>query len=69
MNFVNFQIFYFSEEILVKKFNDTLIIDDMDGFTRILKDPFLNFNNLINEFAIPLYFEELKVDRCDINVR
>lgn len=66
---VNLLTFYFSEEILIKKLNDTLIIDDMDGFTRILKDPLLNLNHLINEFAIPLYFEELKVDRCDINVR
>jgi len=41
----------------------------MDGFTHVLKDPILSFNHLINEFAIPLYFEELKVDRCDINVR
>lgn len=40
----------------------------MDGFTRILKDPILNLNNLINEFAIPLYFEELKVDCCDIDI-
>jgi len=41
----------------------------MDGFTRVLKDPILNLNHLINEFAIPLYFEELKIDRCDIDVR
>lgn len=41
----------------------------MDGFTRIIKDPVLKLNHLINEFAIPLYFEELKVDRCDIDVR
>jgi len=41
----------------------------MDGFTRILKDPLLNLTHLINEFAIPLYFEELKVDRYDIDVR
>lgn len=41
----------------------------MDGFTHILKDYNLNLNHLINEFAIPLYFEELKVDRLDIDVR
>jgi len=41
----------------------------MDGFTRVLKDPILNLNHLINEFAVPLYFEELKIDRCDIDVR
>lgn len=40
----------------------------MDGFTRVLKDPLLKLNHLINEFAIPLYFEELKIDRCDIDV-
>lgn len=58
----------FLEEALIKKLNDTLIIDDMDGFTRILKDPILKLNHLVNEFAIPLYFEELKIDRCDIDV-
>lgn len=41
----------------------------MDGFTCVLKDPILNLNHLINEFAIPLYFEELKIDRCDIDVK
>jgi len=56
------------EEALIKKLNDTLIIDDMDGFTRILKDSILKLNHLVNEFAIPLYFEELKIDRCDIDV-
>lgn len=40
----------------------------MDGFTRILKDPVLKLKHLVNEYAIPLYFEELKVDRNDINV-
>lgn len=45
------------------------MIDDMDGFARVLKDPVLNLHHLINEFAIPLYFEELKIDRCDIDVR
>lgn len=61
--------FIILEETLIKQFNDTLMIDDMDGFTRILKDPILNLNHFVNEFAIPLYFEELKVDRNDINVR
>lgn len=41
----------------------------MDGFAHILKDPILNLNHRINEFAIPLYFEELKVDRYDLDVR
>lgn len=41
----------------------------MDGFARVLKDPILNLSHLINEFAIPLYFEELKVDRADLEVR
>jgi len=62
-------LFIFLEENLIKKLNETLIIDDMDGFTHVLKNPILNLNHLLNEFAIPLYFEELKVDRCDINVR
>lgn len=61
--------FFVLEESLIKKLNDTLIIDDIDGFTCVLKDPMLNLNHLINEFAIPLYFEELKIDRCDIDVR
>jgi len=66
--FYNIQL-YFTEETTINKLNDTLIIDDMDGFTHVLKDPILNLNHLINEFAIPLYFEELKIDRCDIDVR
>lgn len=41
----------------------------MDGFTHILKDSILNLSHLINEFAITLYFEELKIDRFDIDVR
>ncbi|XP_025412604.1 ras GTPase-activating-like protein IQGAP1 isoform X2 [Sipha flava] len=57
----------FQKQISIKKLNDTLIINDIDGFTRIIKDPVLNLNHLINEFAIPLYFEELKIDRCDID--
>lgn len=53
----------------MKKLNDTLIIDDMDGFTHVLKDPILNLDHLIDEFAIPLYFEEIKADRFDVDVR
>ncbi|XP_050432882.1 ras GTPase-activating-like protein IQGAP1 [Adelges cooleyi] len=54
-------------ESLIKKLNDTLLTDDMDGFSCILKEPMLNLNHLVNEFAIPLYFEELKDDRNDVN--
>ncbi|XP_050539005.1 ras GTPase-activating-like protein IQGAP1 [Daktulosphaira vitifoliae] len=55
------------QESFIKKLNNTLVIDDMNGFATLLREPILNINHLIKEFAIPLYFEELKDDRNDVN--
>jgi hypothetical protein len=42
---------------------------DRDKFYEILQTPYFEIARYIDEFAIPLYYQEMKEDRAQLQVR
>jgi hypothetical protein len=55
-------------EEAVRYLNKTLQSDSEKEFYEALINPQLGISHLIDNFAIPLYFEEMKIDRNESKV-
>lgn len=69
---INFQevllIFQFTENEALKQINKALEQDDFQTFCETILNPNLELYNDIDEFALPLYFEEMKIDCTESQV-
>ena len=60
--------FHDIEEAAVDGLNKALQEENRQDFYKTLMDPNLGLNDNIDEFAIPLYYEEMKIDYTESKV-
>ena len=65
-----FTIIYFSAvgDEAVQELNKALEKENFQEFYKILMNPNLGLSDNIDEFAIPLYYEEMKIDCIESKV-
>lgn len=54
---------------MVSLVNQSLADENRQKFYNVLKNPKLALGDLLDTFALPLYYEELKIDRQENMVR
>lgn len=61
-------LIYITEENTVKLLNMALESADQEKFYEILQSPYLEISHYIDEYAVPLYYQEMKDDRIESHV-